>query len=63
MARNKYSARAIYSDGRVIEGKHHKEVKRCFEDLKNMINKISAEGLVYLGIDRVIEVGNGKAES
>ena len=63
MAKSKYSARAIYNDGRVIEGRHHKEVKRCFEDLKNMINKINAEGLVYIGIDKVIEVNNDKAKS
>ena len=52
MAKYYFIAEAKYADGRKLEGKAHKEAKRCYEDLKRFMNKLSAEGLIYLGISR-----------
>lgn len=52
MAKYYFVTEAKYADGRIVAGKTHKEAKRCYEDLKQFMNKLSAEGLIYLGISR-----------
>lgn len=55
MSKYYYVAEAVYDNGDVKAGKTHKDVKRCYEDLRQLMNKASSQGLISIGINRYVK--------
>lgn len=47
-----YLALARYLDGTEIRCKTHKDAKRCWEDLRQLMNRAKPEGIEFIGITR-----------
>lgn len=52
MAKYYYVAETKYDTGESNVGKQHKDARRCYEELRIMMNKASTDHLVSIGVNR-----------
>lgn len=52
MGKYVYCAVAAYLDGEEMRCKTHKDAKRCWEDLRQLMNRAKPEGIRFIGIVR-----------